>query len=264
MTALFTALLLAAVVALPLRRHPAPVRERQGLRCGAGAALGAVRGVPAAQGRRLLARPVRPDLADRRLVTGMTYTRDHAVLPSKNILMFIAVICAVLFFANVVRRTWLLPGVGLALFAISAVLLGGVWPGLMQRFQVKPDEPDKEAIVHRQEHPGHALGLRPRRHHGQRVQRQDQALAPAAATSTPRRCPASACSTRSWSPRPSTSCSRCAATTACRPSSTSTATRSTARSATSWSPLASCTSTACPTRRRSGPTRRPSTPTATA
>ncbi len=79
------------------------------------------------------------------LVTGMTYTRDHAVLPSKNILMFIAVICALLFFANIVRRTWLLPGVGLALFAISAVLLGGVWPGLMQRFQVKPDEPDKEA-----------------------------------------------------------------------------------------------------------------------
>src|SRR6195952_4060329 len=79
------------------------------------------------------------------LVTGMTYTRDHAVLPSKNILMFIAVICAALFFANIVRRTWLLPGVGLALFAISAVLLGGVWPGLMQRFQVKPDEPDKES-----------------------------------------------------------------------------------------------------------------------
>lgn len=79
------------------------------------------------------------------LITGMTYTRDHAVLPSKNILMFIAVICALLFFANIVRRTWLLPGVALALFAISAVLLGGVWPGLMQRFQVKPDEPDKEA-----------------------------------------------------------------------------------------------------------------------
>ena len=79
------------------------------------------------------------------LITGMTYTRDNAVLPSKTILMFIAVVCALIFFANIVRRTWLLPGVGLALFAISAVLLGGVWPGLMQRFQVKPDEPDKEA-----------------------------------------------------------------------------------------------------------------------
>ena len=79
------------------------------------------------------------------LITGMTYTRDNAVLPSKTILMFIVIICALLFFANIFRRTWLLPGVGLALFAVSAVLLGGVWPGLMQRFQVKPDEPDKES-----------------------------------------------------------------------------------------------------------------------
>jgi uncharacterized membrane protein (UPF0182 family) len=79
------------------------------------------------------------------LVTGMTYSRDHAVLPSKNILMFIAVICAVLFFANVFRRTWLLPGVGLALFALSAVLLGMVWPTIVQKFQVNPDQPDKES-----------------------------------------------------------------------------------------------------------------------
>jgi uncharacterized membrane protein (UPF0182 family) len=79
------------------------------------------------------------------LITGMTYARDHAMLPSKNILMAIAVICALLFFANVVRRTWMLPSVGLALFVLSAVLLGFLWPTLVQRFQVKPDEPDKEA-----------------------------------------------------------------------------------------------------------------------
>lgn len=79
------------------------------------------------------------------LITGMTYTRDHAVLPSKNILIAIAAICAVLFFVNVMRRNWLLPGVGLALFALSAVLLGMLWPAAVQRFQVKPNEPDKEA-----------------------------------------------------------------------------------------------------------------------
>jgi uncharacterized membrane protein (UPF0182 family) len=79
------------------------------------------------------------------LVTGMTYSRDHATLPAKNILMAIAVICALLFFANVVRRTWTLPAVGLALFALSAVLLGMVWPAMVQQFQVKPSEPDKEA-----------------------------------------------------------------------------------------------------------------------
>jgi uncharacterized membrane protein (UPF0182 family) len=79
------------------------------------------------------------------LITGMTYARDHAMLPSKNILMAIAVICALLFFANIIRRTWMLPSVGLVLFVLSAVLLGFLWPTLVQRFQVKPDEPDKEA-----------------------------------------------------------------------------------------------------------------------
>ncbi|HEX6247672.1 MAG TPA: UPF0182 family protein [Nocardioidaceae bacterium] len=79
------------------------------------------------------------------LITGITYTDDHAVLPSKEILTFIALITAVLFFANVFRRTWMLPSVGLALLVLSAVLLGAVWPGLVQQFQVRPSEPDKES-----------------------------------------------------------------------------------------------------------------------
>lgn len=80
-----------------------------------------------------------------RLITGITYTDDKAVLPAKNILMGIAVICAVLFFLNVWRRTWMLPSVGLALLALSAVLLGLIWPGIVQQFQVDPTEADKEA-----------------------------------------------------------------------------------------------------------------------
>ncbi|MGB0101084.1 MAG: UPF0182 family protein, partial [Nocardioides sp.] len=54
------------------------------------------------------------------LFTGMGFSDNNAVLPSKNILMFIALICALLLFANVLRRTWLLPSVGLALLALSA------------------------------------------------------------------------------------------------------------------------------------------------
>jgi uncharacterized protein len=79
------------------------------------------------------------------LFTGMGFTDQHAVLPSKNILMFIALICAVLFFANVFRRTWMLPSVGLVLLVLSAILLGAIWPGIVQQFQVRPSEPDKEA-----------------------------------------------------------------------------------------------------------------------
>jgi uncharacterized membrane protein (UPF0182 family) len=78
------------------------------------------------------------------LITGMNYTDDHAVLPAKSILLGICVICALLFFVNVWRRTWLLPSVGLALFVVSAILLGLIWPGIVQQFQVKPSEGDKE------------------------------------------------------------------------------------------------------------------------
>ena len=79
------------------------------------------------------------------LLTGITYTDQHAVLPAKLLLMGIALICAALFFANVWRRTWLLPSMGLALLVLSAILLGLIWPGIVQQFQVKPSEADKEA-----------------------------------------------------------------------------------------------------------------------
>jgi len=79
------------------------------------------------------------------LFTGIGFTDKNAILPSKTILTGIAVICALVFFANVFRRTWLLPSVGLVLLVISSILLGVIWPGIVQQFQVKPSEPDKEA-----------------------------------------------------------------------------------------------------------------------
>ncbi|ANH36501.1 hypothetical protein I601_0046 [Nocardioides dokdonensis FR1436] len=78
------------------------------------------------------------------LITGITYTDDNAVLPAKNILLGISIICAVLFFLNVWRRTWMLPSVGIALLALSAILLGVIWPGIVQQFQVNPSEPNRE------------------------------------------------------------------------------------------------------------------------
>jgi len=81
---------------------------------------------------------------DGSLFTGMGFTGDHAVLPAKNILTGIALICALLFFVNVWRRTWQLPSVGLALFIMSALLLGLIWPAIVQGVQVKPSQADKE------------------------------------------------------------------------------------------------------------------------
>ena len=89
-------------------------------------------------------------MSDGSLFTGISYTDANAVLPAKNILMIIALICA----AALLRQR--LPA-GLdaagarasACSILSAILIGGIWPAIVQRFQVKPSEPDKEAPLHR-------------------------------------------------------------------------------------------------------------------
>jgi uncharacterized protein len=78
-------------------------------------------------------------------LTGAGYTDVTAQLPAKTILTFIALICAVLFFANVWRRSWLLPGISLGLLVLTAVLLGAIWPLIVQQFQVRPNEADRES-----------------------------------------------------------------------------------------------------------------------
>ena len=84
-------------------------------------------------------------LKESRLITGLTYTDVNATLPAKAILSAIAVVCAVLFFANIIRRSWLLPAAGTALLVVSSVLIAGIYPGAIQQFQVKPSESSKEA-----------------------------------------------------------------------------------------------------------------------
>ena len=84
-------------------------------------------------------------LKENKLITGATYTDINATLPAKAILAGIALVCAALFFANIVRRSWLLPAAGTALMVVSSVLIAGIYPGAVQQFQVKPSESSKEA-----------------------------------------------------------------------------------------------------------------------
>ncbi|MCE7082517.1 UPF0182 family protein [Streptomyces sp. ST2-7A] len=72
--------------------------------------------------------------------TGLRYVDANAYLPARTILTIIAIICAVLFFATLWRRTWQLPVIGLGLLVLSAVLIGSVYPALVQQFQVRPNE----------------------------------------------------------------------------------------------------------------------------
>jgi len=85
------------------------------------------------------------DFSQRGVVqTGASYTDVNAVLPAKTVLAAIAVICAVLFFAGAIRRSSLLPAIGFGLLVLSAVVIGGVYPFIIQQFVVKPNEAVKE------------------------------------------------------------------------------------------------------------------------
>lgn len=84
-------------------------------------------------------------LKEGRLITGLGYTDVNALLPAKAILAGIAVICSLLFFANIIRRSWVLPAAGVSLLVVSSVLIQSVYPGIIQQFQVKPSESSKEA-----------------------------------------------------------------------------------------------------------------------
>ncbi|OYD69248.1 UPF0182 family protein [Rhodococcus sp. OK302] len=77
--------------------------------------------------------------------TGPGYTDINAVLPAKLILLSIAVICALAFFAAIFTRDLRIPAMAVALLVLSSVLVGAVWPMIVEQFSVKPNAADKES-----------------------------------------------------------------------------------------------------------------------
>lgn len=76
--------------------------------------------------------------------TGASYTDVNAVLPAKIILMVIAAICAVGFIAGAITRSVKLPAIALGLLVLSSVLIGGVWPLVLQQVVVNPNGINRE------------------------------------------------------------------------------------------------------------------------
>ncbi|GAA5087263.1 UPF0182 family protein [Nocardia iowensis] len=77
--------------------------------------------------------------------TGGSFTDINAVLPAKLILLSIAVICALAFFAGIVLRDLRLPAMAAALLVLSSILVGAVWPLVVEQFSVRPNAADKES-----------------------------------------------------------------------------------------------------------------------
>src|SRR5512135_108120 len=81
----------------------------------------------------------------RGVVTGASYTDVHAVLPAKMILLFISLLCAVLFIYNIFQRGWTLPLLSFGILVLSALVIGGLYPAFVQQFRVRPNESAREA-----------------------------------------------------------------------------------------------------------------------
>ena len=83
-------------------------------------------------------------LSKRGVVFGASYADMHAKLPAQWILFAVVLICAGFLVIYIIRRNrrWLYYGIGS--WIGIAIIVGGIFPALVQRFQVQPNELAKE------------------------------------------------------------------------------------------------------------------------
>ena len=79
------------------------------------------------------------------LITGAGYTDVFATIPGRSILALIAGVVALLFVVTAFIGRWRLPVIGTALLIVSSLLIGSLYPWVVQRFQVDPSARSLEA-----------------------------------------------------------------------------------------------------------------------
>ncbi|MEI5583303.1 MULTISPECIES: UPF0182 family membrane protein [unclassified Agromyces] len=79
------------------------------------------------------------------LITGASYTDVNATIPGRQILAVIAAAVAILFLITAFLGRWRLPLVGAVLLVVSSLLIGSLYPWVVQRFQVDPSARSLEA-----------------------------------------------------------------------------------------------------------------------
>lgn len=80
----------------------------------------------------------------RGVIFGAGYADTHATLFALRVLMVLALVCAALFFVTARKENWKLPALGLAVLVGVSVLLGGIYPAIIQSAVVLPNEGTKE------------------------------------------------------------------------------------------------------------------------
>ncbi len=82
----------------------------------------------------------------RGVLDGAFYTDVNAQLPALYLLIAISLCAVVLLVVNLWRRGWTLPVLAVGLWAFVAIVVGGLYPAFVQRFQVDPNETAREAV----------------------------------------------------------------------------------------------------------------------
>ena len=77
-------------------------------------------------------------------VTGASYTDVNAQIPALRILIAIAIVSAVVLLINIRFKGWRLPVIALGVWVAASVLVGNVYPSLIQQFRVAPTEASAE------------------------------------------------------------------------------------------------------------------------
>lgn len=77
--------------------------------------------------------------------SGASYTDVNAILPARSILAGIAILVGFMFLLVIWRGDWRIPATGVGLMALSAIVVGGVYPAIVQNFQVEPNAQEYEA-----------------------------------------------------------------------------------------------------------------------
>jgi uncharacterized membrane protein (UPF0182 family) len=77
-------------------------------------------------------------------VEGATYTDVHARLPAIQLLFWLSLIAAAILLVNIWRQGWTLPVVAVGLWAFVALIIGVIYPALLQTLKVTPAQSSLE------------------------------------------------------------------------------------------------------------------------
>ena len=78
------------------------------------------------------------------VVFGASYTDMHATLPAQWILLAVVLIFMGIILVSILRRNLRWPLYGIGVWIVAAIIIGGIFPSLVQRFRVEPSELARE------------------------------------------------------------------------------------------------------------------------